>query len=64
MLSTQVPVVEASDVKATVEASDIQATVLRPRPKPYRGECVIRLNSCWMPQADRHGRCRSFESLG
>jgi Dyp-type peroxidase family len=32
MLTTQVPL---------VEASDIQATVLRPRPRPYRGEYVI-----------------------
>src|SRR5215467_10023980 len=32
MLTTQIPV---------VEASDIQATVLRPRPSPYRGEYVI-----------------------
>ena len=32
MFTTQVPV---------VEASDIQATVLRPRPSPYRGEYVI-----------------------
>jgi Dyp-type peroxidase family len=32
MLTTQVPL---------VEASDIQATVLRPRPSPYRGEYVI-----------------------
>jgi len=41
MSTTQVPVDEAIDVQATVEASDIQATVLRPRPKPYRGEYVI-----------------------
>src|SRR5262249_10081714 len=32
VLTTEVPV---------IEASDIQATVLRPRPKPYRGEYVI-----------------------
>ena len=32
MLTTQVPI---------VESSDIQATVLRPRPHPYRGEYVI-----------------------
>src|SRR5215831_1705387 len=32
MLATQVSI---------VEASDIQATVLRPRPSPYRGEYVI-----------------------
>src|SRR5215510_13209322 len=31
-LSTRLP---------TLETSDIQATVLRPRPKPYRGEYVI-----------------------
>lgn len=41
MSTTQAPVADASDVKATVEVSDIQATVLRPRPKPYRGEYVI-----------------------
>src|SRR4029450_490591 len=35
----EVPVVEASNIQ--VEASDIQAIVLRPRPKPYRGEYVI-----------------------
>src|SRR6201991_4497785 len=32
LTTTQVPV---------VEASDIQATVLRPRPRPYRGEYVL-----------------------
>ena len=37
--TTQVPVVEASDTQ--LEASDIQAIVLRPRPRPYRGEYVI-----------------------
>jgi Dyp-type peroxidase family len=41
MSNTQIPVADASDVQATVEASDIQATVLRPRPRPYRGEYVI-----------------------
>jgi len=35
----QVPVVAARNIQ--VEASDIQAIVLRPRPKPYRGEYVI-----------------------
>ena len=35
----QAPVVDASDRQ--IEASDIQAIVLRPRPKPYRGEYVI-----------------------
>jgi Dyp-type peroxidase family len=35
----EVPVVEAARIQ--VEASDIQAIVLRPRPKPYRGEYVI-----------------------
>jgi Dyp-type peroxidase family len=35
----QTPVAGASDIQ--VEASDIQAIVLRPRPKPYRGEYVI-----------------------
>ena len=34
-------IAEASDVHATVEASDVQAIVLRPRPKPYRGEYVV-----------------------
>src|SRR6201988_1640521 len=34
-------VAEARDVKATVQASDVQAIVLRPRPKPYRGEYVV-----------------------
>jgi hypothetical protein len=37
--TTQVPMVEAAPIQ--VEASDIQAIVLRPRPKPYRGEYVI-----------------------
>ena len=32
---------EAGDVQARVEASDVQAIVLRPRPKPYRGEYVV-----------------------
>src|SRR6516162_11652070 len=32
MLTTQVPV---------LETSDIQATILRPRPSPYRGEYVL-----------------------
>jgi Dyp-type peroxidase family len=41
MVTTQVPISEASHVQSTVEASDIQATVLRPRPRPYRGEYVI-----------------------
>ena len=41
MFATQVPVAEAGDVQARVDASDIQAAVLRPRPKPYRGEYVI-----------------------
>jgi Dyp-type peroxidase family len=41
MSTTQVPVAEASDVQLTVEASDVQAIVLRPRPKPYRGEYVV-----------------------
>src|SRR6185295_14827669 len=31
---------EAGDVQPRVEASDVQAIVLRPRPKPYRGEYV------------------------
>jgi len=35
----QVPVVAARNIQ--VEASDVQAIVLRPRPKPYRGEYVI-----------------------
>ena len=35
------PAAEASDVQATVEASDVPAIVLRPRPKPYRGEYVV-----------------------
>jgi len=35
----QVPGVAARNIQ--VEASDIQAIVLRPRPKPYRGEYVI-----------------------
>ena len=39
--SPQHHVAEASDVQATVEASDVQAIVLRPRPKPYRGEYVV-----------------------
>src|SRR4029453_9752018 len=34
-------VAQASDVQVTVEASDVQAIVLRPRPKPYRGEYVV-----------------------
>ena len=33
------PMVEAAPVQ--IEASDIQAIVLRPRPKPYRGEYVV-----------------------
>src|SRR5215471_5736077 len=41
MSTTQVTAAEASDVPATLDASDIQATVLRPRPRPYRGEYVI-----------------------
>ena len=41
MSTTQVPAAEARAVEATVETSDIQAIVLRPRPKPYRGEYVI-----------------------
>jgi deferrochelatase/peroxidase EfeB len=41
MSTTQLPVAEASDGQATVEASDVQAIVLRPRPKPYRGEYVV-----------------------
>src|ERR1700750_309467 len=34
-------VAEGSGVQATVEAGDVQAIVLRPRPKPYRGEYVV-----------------------
>ena len=41
MSTTQLPVAEASDGQVTVEASDVQAIVLRPRPKPYRGEYVV-----------------------
>jgi Dyp-type peroxidase family len=41
MSSTQSFVAEISDTPATVEVGDIQATVLRPRPRPYRGEYVI-----------------------
>jgi Dyp-type peroxidase family len=37
--ATQGPMVEAA--RGEVDASDIQAIVLRPRPKPYRGEYVI-----------------------
>ena len=37
--TTQVPMVEAAPIR--VDASDIQAIVLRPRPKPYRGEYII-----------------------
>jgi Dyp-type peroxidase family len=35
----EAPIVEAARVR--IDASDIQAIVLRPRPKPYRGEYVI-----------------------
>jgi deferrochelatase/peroxidase EfeB len=41
MSSTQGLATEISDTPATVEAGDIQAIVLRPRPRPYRGEYVI-----------------------
>src|SRR5262245_12290918 len=41
MPTAPVPVADASDLKRSIDASDIQATVLRPRPKPYRGEYVI-----------------------
>src|SRR5262249_60767624 len=41
MSTIQAPEADANVVQARVEASDIQATVLRPRPKPYRGEYVI-----------------------
>ncbi|HEY7635949.1 MAG TPA: hypothetical protein VH763_10415, partial [Gemmatimonadales bacterium] len=41
MSSTQTFIAERSHTPATVEVGDIQATVLRPRPRPYRGEYVI-----------------------
>jgi Dyp-type peroxidase family len=41
MSSTQTFIAERSASPATVEVGDIQATVLRPRPRPYRGEYVI-----------------------
>ena len=41
MSSTRGGVAEISATPATVEVGDIQATVLRPRPRPYRGEYVI-----------------------
>jgi len=41
MSTTPVPITEAGDIPVTVEAGDVQAIVLRPRPKPYRGEYVI-----------------------
>src|ERR1700740_3628784 len=36
-IETTIPVTDAP----TLEVSDIQATVLRPRPRPYKGEYVV-----------------------
>ena len=42
MLSIENPVGDTVPTRSpALETSDIQATVLRPRPKPYRGEYVI-----------------------
>ena len=42
MLSVTESVGETLSTRSpTLETSDVQATVLRPRPKPYRGEYVI-----------------------